>query len=145
MGYAEHLKPLLWKWKGFFAILRNMKVSFNAVLIGVHDILKSKIFYENVLDVTFDEARPPFSNFYLNGIEFMVEENTSERDQNWEEDYLGTPKGFCFSCEDINLFLEKVTTFGGTVITEPIKKPWGSIEAKFADLDGNTFIIEQEL
>jgi len=120
-----------------------MKVLFTSVLIGVRDILKSKVFYENVIGVTFDEVRPPFSNFYLNGIEFMVEENTSEREENWSEKYIGRDMGICLQVEDINKFLEEVVTHGGTIIQEPIKKAWGSSEGKFADPDGNIFIIEQ--
>lgn len=122
-----------------------MKVSFEAVLIGVRDILKSKPFYENVFGVTFDEVRPPFSNFYLNGIEFMVEENTSEREDNWSERYIGRDMGVCLQTENIHAFLEEVVVHGGTIIKEPIKKPWGSLEGKFSDLDGNVFIIEQEV
>ena len=122
-----------------------MKVTFSAVLIGVQDILKSKAFYENILGVTFDEVRPPFSNFYLNGIEFMVEENTPEREEGWSEKYIGRDMGVCLQTEDINKFLGEVVDYGGTVVKEPTKKPWGSIEGKFADLDGNIFIIEQNL
>jgi predicted enzyme related to lactoylglutathione lyase len=122
-----------------------MKILFTSVLIGVRDILKSKVFYENVFSVTFDEVRPPFSNFYLNSIEFMVEENTPEREEGWSERYIGRETGICLQVEDINKFLEEVVTHGGTIIQEPITKPWGSIEGKFADLDRNIFIIEQNL
>jgi predicted enzyme related to lactoylglutathione lyase len=121
-----------------------MKVSFEAVLIGVRDILKSKAFYESVLGVTFDEVRPPFSNFYLNGIEFLVEENTPEREDGWAERYIGRDMGVCLKIEDIHIFLQGVIAHGGTVIKEPAKKPWGTLEAKFADIDGNIFIIEQK-
>ena len=96
-----------------------MKVSFGAVLIGVRDILKSKPFYENVFDVVFDEVRPPFSSFSLNGIEFQIEENTPNRG-------------------------EKVREQGGTH-TEVVEHPWGYREAHFTDLDGNDFIVEQEI
>jgi predicted enzyme related to lactoylglutathione lyase len=122
-----------------------MNVSFNGVLIGVKDILKSKFFYENVLRVTFDEVRPPFSNFYLNGIEFMVEENSPERSKDWDKRYIGRDMGICLQTENIVEFLQSVTAHDGTIIKEPVKKPWGSIEGKFADPDGNIFIIEQNL
>ncbi len=122
-----------------------MKVSFEAVLIGVRDILKSKAFYENVLGVIFDEVRPPFSNFYLDGIEFMVEENISEREENWPERYIGRDMGVCLQTENMDAFLQGVVTHGGTIVKDPIQKPWGSLEGKFADLDGNIFIIEQEV
>lgn len=120
-----------------------MKVSFSAVLIGVRDVLKSKPFYENVFGVTFDEVRPPFSCFILNGIEFQLEENSPDRSENWEQKYLGGSKGFCFETDNIHLFLEKVVENGGSV-TEVENLPWGYIEAHFTDLDGNDFIIEQK-
>jgi predicted enzyme related to lactoylglutathione lyase len=120
-----------------------MKVTFSSVLIGVKDILKSKVFYENVFGVTFDEVRPPFSNFYLNGIEFMVEEHSPERSNDWTKRYVGREMGVCLQTENINLYFEEVVVYGGTIIKEAIKKPWGSIEGKFTDLDGNIFIIEQ--
>ena len=119
-----------------------MKVSFGAVLIGVRDILKSKAFYENVLGVTFDEVRPPFSNFYLNGIEFLVEENTPEREDGWGERYVGRDMGVCLQAENVDMFLQGVSIHGGAVIKEPAQKPWGTLEAKFADIDGNIFIID---
>lgn len=122
-----------------------MNVSFNAVLIGVKDILKSKVFYENVLGVTFDEVRPPFSCFSMKGIEFMIEENTPERGEGWAKSYVGTPKGFCFETDDIEGFLKVVTENGGS-ICEPITETnWNSRETKFTDIDGNIFIIEQNL
>ncbi len=122
-----------------------MKVSFESVLIGVQDILKSKPFYENVFGVTFDEVRPPFSDFYLNGIEFMVEENAPEREGGWAERYIGRNMGVCLQTENIEMFLQEVAAHGGAIVKEPVQKPWGTLEAKFADLDGNIFIIEQEV
>ncbi len=121
-----------------------MKVSFGAVLIGVRDILKSKPFYENVFDVVFDEVRPPFSSFSLNGIEFQIEENTPNRGEGWDKKYIGTPKGFCFETDNLEIFLEKVREQGGTH-TEVVEHPWGYREAHFTDLDGNDFIVEQEI
>ncbi len=122
-----------------------MKVNFNAVLIGVKDILKSKVFYEKVFSVTFDEIRPPFSNFYLNGIEFMVEENTEFREKGWVEKYVGREVGVCLQVENLELFLKSVIDNNGKIIQEPKEKPWGTIESKFSDPDGNTFIVEQNL
>jgi predicted enzyme related to lactoylglutathione lyase len=122
-----------------------MKVSFTSVLIGVSSIIKSKTFYEEILDITFDEVRPPFSNFYLNGIEFMVEENTPERSTDWDKKYIGREMGICLEVLDIDLFLAQVVILGGEIIESPHDKPWGTREAKFADLDRNIFIIEQVL
>ena len=122
-----------------------MKVTFSAVLIGVRDILKSQPFYENVFGVTFDEVRPPFSSFMLNGIEFQIEELSVDRSDKWSERYVGTPKGFCFETNDINEFLKRVVDNGGAITSAVKDLPWGYREARFTDLDGNDFIIEQPL
>jgi predicted enzyme related to lactoylglutathione lyase len=122
-----------------------MKTSFNAVLIGVSDILKSKVFYENIFGVIFDEVRPPFSNFYLNGIEFMIEENTENREEGWSEKYIGRETGICLQVGNLELFLKLIIDNNGKIIKEPKEEPWGTIESKFADPDGNIFIIEQNL
>ena len=108
-------------------------------------IEKSKVFYENVLGVNFDEVRPPFSNFYLNGIEFMMEENTPEREDNWEQKYIGRNTGICLQVEDIKKFLDNIINNGGKIVQDLKQKPWGTIEAKFSDLDDNIFIVEQEI
>lgn len=122
-----------------------MKVNFTAVLIGVRDILKSKLFYESIFGVAFEEVRPPFSNFYLNSIEFMVEENSPEREDGWAERYIGRNMGICLQTENMDTFLQGVIAHGGSIVKDPTRKPWGSLEGKFADLDGNIFIIEQEV
>ncbi len=122
-----------------------MNVSFGAVLIGVQDILKSQPFYENVFGVVFNEIRPPFSSFTMNGIEFQIEENSPNRSEGWAKKYLGGSKGFCFETDDIEAFLKKVIENGGAITAELHDHPWGYREANFADLDGNIFIIEQEI
>ncbi len=121
-----------------------MKIKFTSVLIGVKDILKSKIFYENVFGVVFDEVRPPFSSFILNGIEFQIEENSADRSSNWDKKYLGTPKGLCFETDKIEDFLKNVSSNRGNV-SEIKTYSWGYREADFSDLDGNSFIVEQKI
>ena len=122
-----------------------MKVNLNSLLIGVSSIERSKPFYENVFEVKFDEVRPPFSCFSMNGIEFDIEENSPERSSDWLQKHLGTPKPISFKVENIDDFLSLVLKNNGTVIKEPVVKPWGWREASFADLDGNIFIVEQEV
>jgi predicted enzyme related to lactoylglutathione lyase len=122
-----------------------MNITFESVLIGVKSIEKAKPFYESVFGITFDEVRPPFSCFTMNGIEFDVEENSSERSPDWEKNYIGTLKPFSFKVDSVDDFLVLVTTHGGTIAQEPSVKPWGWKEAKFTDLDGNIFLVEEEV
>jgi predicted enzyme related to lactoylglutathione lyase len=122
-----------------------MKVSLNSILIGVSDIIKAKPFYENVFGAKFTEVRPPFSCFTMNGIEFNIEENSPERSSGWTEKYLGAVKPVSFEVEDVEVFLKLVVENGGKITSPVIDRSWGWREAEFADLDGNTFIVEQEL
>lgn len=122
-----------------------MNISFESVLIGVSSIEKAKPFYESVFGVTFEEVRPPFSCFTMNGIEFDVEENSSDRSSDWGKNYLGTLKPISFKVDSVDDFLKLVITHGGTIAQEPSVKPWGWKEAKFTDLDGNIFLVEEEV
>jgi len=122
-----------------------MNISFSSVLIGVRSIAKAKPFYEQVFGVNFDEVRPPFSCFTMNGIEFDVEEHSSERSPGWEKNYIGVLKPITFAVESVDDFLQHVVKCGGAVVEEPSNKPWGYREAKFADLDGNVFLVEEKL
>ena len=121
-----------------------MKVIFESVLIGVVSIEKAKPFYESVFGVTFDEVRPPFSCFTMNGIEFDVEENSPERSPEWAKNYLGVLKPISFKVDSVDEFLKLVVANGGTIAEQPNDRPWGWREAKFTDLDGNIFLVEQE-
>lgn len=122
-----------------------MKVSLNSILIGVSSIIKAKPFYENVFGAEFTEVRRPFSCFTMNGIEFNIEENSPERSAQWTEKYLGTVKPVSFEVEDIEAFLKLVSENRGKITSPIIDRSWGWREAEFADLDGNSFIVEQEI
>jgi len=122
-----------------------MKIKLNSILIGVSDIMKAKPFYEKVFGVEFSEVRPPFSCFTMNGIEFNIEEISPERAPGWAEKYIGTDKPISFEVDDTDAFLKVVVENGGKIISNPIERPWGWKDGEFADLDGNVFIIEQEL
>ena len=41
----------------------------SSILIGVHDLNKAKRFYETLFEITFEEFRPPFASFIMNGLE----------------------------------------------------------------------------
>jgi len=129
-----------------FAILFEiMKVKLNSVLIGVSDIIKIKPFYEKVFNAKFTDVRPIFSCFAMDGIEFNIEENSTERSAGWTEKYLGTTKPISLQVDNVDAFLELVLANGGKIITQPKDMPWSWRDAEFADPDGNTFIVEQEL
>jgi predicted enzyme related to lactoylglutathione lyase len=122
-----------------------MKTKVGVLLIGVSHLNKSKNFYEQVFGIETIELRPPFMQGKLGNIEFNIEENDEHRHANWAEKNIGGRKSFTFQVEDIYTFLENVKEAGGTVLEEPIKREWGWYDAVIADLDGNEFVIEQEI
>lgn len=114
-------------------------------LIWVSSLEKSKSFYENVFDVSFDEFRPPFACFTLHGIEFDIEEDAEYRSPDWKEKYIWWHKAISFNVDDLGIFLEKVKENWGKIVKDIEEKSWGYKEAKIADLDENIFIIDQKI
>lgn len=114
------------------------------MVIGVKSLIQSRSFYEQVLGITFAEFRPPFASFFLDGVEFNIEENSEHRDVSWAKNYIGGRKGITFSVKNIAQFLSNAEAFPAQIVQHAEKKPWGWIEAVIADQDGNEFLIEQE-
>lgn len=117
----------------------------SGLLIGVTDLHVSRPFYESLFDVTFKEFRPPFGNFFLNGIEFDIEEDADYRDPHWKSLHIGTRKPFSFETDDLAAFLQKAESIGARIVQPLETKPWGYLEAIIADPDGNELLIEQEI
>lgn len=114
-------------------------------LIGVKNLEESKSFYENALGMKFLEFRPPFSEAILDEkYLFNIEEDAEYRSSDWAHEHIGGIKSCVFETDTINEFLEVVKKYGGNLVTEPQKEPWGYIVAKFSDPSGNIFIVEQE-
>ncbi len=120
-------------------------IKISSVVIGVKSLNQSRSFYEHVLGITFSEFRPPFASFFLDGLEFNIEENSEHRDPSWAKNYIGGRKGIAFAVSDIEQFLANVKAFNGQIVQHAQKKPWGWIEAVIADQDGNEFLIEQKV
>lgn len=120
-------------------------LKISSIVIGVKSLNQSRSFYEHVLGISFSEFRPPFASFFLDGIEFNIEENSEHRDSSWVKNYIGGRKAIAFAVNDIEQFLANVKAFNGQIVQHSQKKPWGWIEAVIADPDGNEFLIEQKV
>jgi len=122
-----------------------MKVTLSMNLIGVKSLEESKVFYEHGLGMKFLEFRPPFAEAILDDkYIFNIEENADYRSQDWSKNHIGGMKSCVFETDDMELFISNIRNFGGNIISEPVKEPWGYIIAKFSDPSGNVFIVEQE-
>jgi lactoylglutathione lyase len=130
----------------FLQKFKDMRPNLGTVLIGVQNLEKSKMFYENAFGMIIDEFRPPFMEGHLgDNLVFNIEENDDIRDVGWKERNIGTYKNSILSVPDMKLFIQKVRAHGGSLIQEPKKMPWGYTEAHIIDPDGNIFVIESKI
>jgi len=130
----------------FLNTFKDCRPNLGVILVGVKNLTKSKDFYEKAFGMIIDEFRPPFMEGHLaNKLIFNIEENIETRDEKWAERNIGTYKNTVLSVTDINDFIEKVKSAGGLIIKDVEKKPWGYLETQIADIDGNIFVVEQEI
>lgn len=120
-------------------------VNLSSIVIGVTDLHRAKDFYAKLFNTEFEEFRPPFASFILGGIEFNLEQDSSDRDATWSEMYIGGRKSFSISTDNINVFLELAVSLGAKTIVPVHDTTWGWREAVIADLDNNEFVVEQKL
>jgi predicted enzyme related to lactoylglutathione lyase len=123
--------------------MKDIKVG--TMLIGVSDLNKSRSFYEKVFGIETIEFRPPFMQGKLGDTEFNIEENASYRDSDWASKNIATRKSFTFQVGDIYKFIDEAKKAGARIVKEPTKQEWGWYEAIIADMDGNEFVIDQEI
>ena len=121
------------------------KIKLGALLIGVSDLSKAKIFYEKVFGVETVEFRPPFMQGKLGNTEINLEEDAPYRIQDWASKNIGTRKSFSFQVEDIFSFIENAEKNGATILEPAKKQDWGWYDAVISDPDGNELLIEQEI
>lgn len=120
-------------------------VRLSSIVIGVTDLNKARLFYENVLGMQFQEFRPPFASATLGTVEFNIEENADYRSAQWASNYIGGRKPVGFEVDNLEAFIIGAEKNGAVILQKPTKQPWGWLEAVIADGDGNEFVIEQEL
>src|SRR3989338_6738876 len=107
------------------------------------DIEKAKEFYASVFEIEIHSQSEHYLSAYLNDALIELEEDSESRFSHWKKHNVGTYKNSEFIVADMNAFLQKVISFGGKIISHPIERPWGSINAEIADPDGNIFLISQ--
>ncbi len=115
------------------------------VLIGVKDLNKSKVFFENVFGLVFLEFRPPYAHAKLGALDFNIEEDTNYREVGWVVKNIGTRKNLSFKILDIENFKKIVLNNGGKIYADIALKNWGYKELIIQDLDDNEFIIEEKV
>lgn len=120
-------------------------LKISSILIGATDLNKAKSFYEQVFNFKFEEFRPPFASASFDGMEFNIEENAEYRSSDWAVKNIGGRKNISFETDNLEQFLAKAESLGAIVVQPSKDTAWGWKEAIIADMDGNEFIIEQEI
>lgn len=116
------------------------------IIIGVINLEQAKEFYINVFGLTIESESPNYvSARGADGTHIEIEQDSEDRFPNWKEHNVGTYKNSEFKVNDIFSFFEIVKQYGGKIITEPIKRPWGSYGGEIADPEGNIFLITQKI
>jgi len=123
-------------------------VKFGYTILYVEDVEKSIEFYENVFGFTRKFISPDNDYGELNTGETTISFASKKlASQNLEDGFLESSledKPFAielgFITEDVGDLVQKATSFGAILVTEPKKKPWGQIVAYVRDTDG--FLLE---
>jgi len=123
-------------------------VKFGYTILYVEDVEKSITFYENVFGFSRKFLTPENDYGELHTGETTISfASKTLAGQNLKEGFIESNlehKPFAielgFITDDVGELVQKATTFGAVLVTEPKKKPWGQIVAYVRDLDG--FLIE---
>lgn len=123
-------------------------VKFGYTILYVEDVEKSIAFYENVFGFSKKFITPENDYGELNTGETTISfASKNLAAQNLKEGFIESSledKPFAiemgFITDDVGELVQKATSLGAVLVTEPKKKPWGQIVAYVRDLDG--FLIE---
>jgi predicted enzyme related to lactoylglutathione lyase len=114
------------------------------IIIGTSDVAKAKLFYIAVFGIVVDrESENYVSARMIDGTRMELEEESENRFPQWAARNIGTYKNCEFHVADLILFLKNVVEHGGIVVSAPVIRPWGDVNAEFSDCDGNVFLVSQ--
>ena len=123
-------------------------VKFGYTILYVENVEKSIAFYENVFSFPRKFITPENDYGELNTGETTISFASKKlASQNLKEGFIESnleDKPFAielgFITDEVEELVQKATSFGAVLVTEPKKKPWGQTVAYVRDLDG--FLIE---
>ncbi len=123
-------------------------VKFGYTILYVEDVQKAIEFYENAFGFETKFISPDNDYGELNTGETTISFASKKlASQNLEDGFLESSledKPFAielgFITEDVGEVVQKATSFGAILVTEPKKKPWGQVVAYVRDPEG--FLLE---
>lgn len=123
-------------------------IKFGYTILYVEDVEKSVVFYENVFGFSRKFISP--DNDYgelITGETTLSFASKTLASQNLKDGFIESKlkeKPFAielgFITDDVGELVQKATSFGAILVTEPKQKPWGQIVAYVRDTDG--FLLE---
>ncbi|MRX38238.1 VOC family protein [Flavobacterium sp. LC2016-23] len=123
-------------------------IKFGYTILYVENVETAVAFYENAFGFSRKFVTP--ENDYgelITGETTLSFASKKLAAQNLKEGFIESnleAKPFAteigFITDDVTETVQKATTFGAVLVTEPTRKPWGQIVAYVRDLDG--FLIE---
>jgi catechol 2,3-dioxygenase-like lactoylglutathione lyase family enzyme len=123
-------------------------IKFGYTILYVENVEESIAFYENAFGFSRKFVSP--DNDYgelITGETTLSFASKKLASQNLKDGFIESSledKPFAieigFITDNVPEMLQKATTFGAVIVSEPIEKPWGQIVAYVRDLNG--FLIE---
>ncbi|MBB4804288.1 putative glyoxalase superfamily protein PhnB [Flavobacterium nitrogenifigens] len=123
-------------------------IKFGYTILYVENVEESISFYENAFDFSRKFVSP--DNDYgelITGETTLSFASKKLAESNLKDGFIESSledKPFAieigFITENVPEVLQKATSFGAVIVSEPVEKPWGQIVAYVRDLNG--FLIE---
>lgn len=123
-------------------------IKFGYTILYVEDVEESISFYENAFGFSRKFVSP--DNDYgelITGETTLSFASKKLAESNFKDGFIESSledKPFAieigFIVENVPEVLQKATSFGAVIVSEPVEKPWGQVVAYVRDLNG--FLIE---
>lgn len=123
-------------------------VKFGYTILYVEDVEGSLAFYENIFGFSRKFITPEQDyGELITGETTLSFASKNMANENLKDGFLESSledKPFAieigFITDDVTELVQKATSFGAVMVSEPTQKPWGQVVAYVRDLDG--FLIE---
>ena len=126
-----------------------MEQRLSMITLGVADLKRAKVFYEDVVGWKANPGPPEIVFFDLGGVVFsLYRHDDMARDLNVAADDIGRNayQGFALahnarSKEDVDSIFSRLKENGATILKDPEEVFWGGYSGYFSDPDGHAWEV----